>query len=114
MLDCFRYEFQQSKETVNQSSVAKQCPKDAKSLISITHVVCNVPRPSGGKLESQALVDLGLLSVTSFLNTTREALLWTASVTTASRTHTQSTKTWCGSSLPLAKFTGQHAQQVSM
>lgn len=85
-----------------------------KSLTSISLVVCNVLKCSGGKLELQALVDWGLLSITSFLNAKREAVLWTASVTTASKTHTQSPKTWSGKSLPLTKFTRQHAQQASM
>ena len=78
----------------------ERCKTMPKSLISISLILRNVPKCSGGILELQALVDWGLLSITSFLNAKREAVLWTASVTTASRTHSQSPKTW-SRSLPL-------------
>jgi hypothetical protein len=109
MLDCSQYVLQAKQGDCKSVECRKTMPK---SLISISLVVCNVPKCSGGILELQALVDWGLLSITAFLNAKREVVLWTASVTTASRTHTQSPKTWSGRSLPLTKFTGQHAQHA--
>ena len=97
MLDCSPCVLQAKQGDGKSVECRKTMPK---SLISISLIVCNVPKCSGGILELQALVDWGLLSITSFLNAKREAVLWTASVTTASRTHTQSPKTW-SRSLPL-------------
>ena len=79
MLDCSQYLLQAKQGHCKSVECRKTMPK---SLISTSLVVCNVPKPSGGKLELQALVDWGLLSITAFLITKREAALWTASVTT--------------------------------
>ena len=79
MLDCSQYMLQAKQGDCKSIERRKKMPI---SLISISLIVCNVP-------ELQALVDWGLLSITSFLNAKREAVLWTASATTASRTHTQ-------------------------
>ena len=86
MLDCSQYMLQAKQGDCKSIERRKKMPI---SLISISLIVCNVPKCSGGILELQALVDWGLLSITSFLNAKREAVLWTASATTASRTHTQ-------------------------
>lgn len=86
MLDCSPCVLQAKHGDGKSVECRKTMPK---SLISISLIVCNVPKCSGGILELQALVDWGLLSITSFLNAKREAVLWTASATTASRTHTQ-------------------------